>query len=223
MDREEQAQRMAEQRAQGWTYEQIATDHGVSKTTVQRRLNPTGTSADHGHPTRPAPPGPQASKEKDTAEMWRLSVEGWTQREIADHYGIGQPTVSDRLKRYRQNLPETDREMILHRNLAELDSMRRELWRIVEADPAPAYSHGRAVKRDDGTSVLDHSERLAAMDRLLRIQERIARSLGLDAPAKAELAITEQATDAAKQAAARATERLASVSAIEGGALNGSR
>jgi predicted transcriptional regulator len=201
MDRAEQTAKMVEQRDQGWTLKQIADHHGVSPATVSRRLD---LGSRPGKPKAP-PRGPMhVSSEASTAEMFAMWVGGATQYEIAEAHGITQSSVSERLRRYREGLADPDRDSLIQRSVEELDLVRRELWQLVNAAPAPAYSHGRPMKTDDGDQVEDHSTRLAAMDRILKVQERLAKFLGLDAPAKAEVLHVEAATDAAKAEAAQA-------------------
>lgn len=55
-------------------------------------------------------------------------------------------------------------------------------------------SNGRVVSLDDGTPLPDDGPVLQAIDRLLRIQERRARLLGLDAPVKRDLTLTDERT-----------------------------
>jgi hypothetical protein len=47
------------------------------------------------------------------------------------------------------------------------------------------------VRGEDGEPVLDDAPVLAAIDRLLRIQERRARLLGLDAPTRSRIEVVD--------------------------------
>lgn len=210
MDRAEQAAAMAEQRAAGRTYQQIADHHGVSVATVARRLR----SADASIKSDGSGPAPAEAK---AAEMWQLWLAGHTQTEIADLYGITQSSVSERLTRYRQRLPETDRDDHLQRCLDQLDQMQRPLLDLVTGTPPPAYSNGRAMKDADDNLVPDRSLQIQAVKALLATQDRLAKFLGLDAPAKTEVAITEQVTEAARAAAERAKAYLAGGAAAAAG------
>lgn len=195
MDRDEQTRLMREQRAQGWSYERLAAEHGVSTATVSRRLNDKPTSSKY---RRPRDPGVHLSNEVETAEMWRLSILGHTQAEIGERFGITGSSVSERLRRYRDNLPETIREDVLRREVELLEEMRRPLVKLVAGDPPPAYSNGRAMVDTEGNPVPDWSVIISAVTGVLRTQDRLAKFLGLDAPAKAEVLHVEQATEAAK-------------------------
>lgn len=198
MDRDEQAKVMADQHAEGWSIERIAAEHDVSVATVRRRLGGKGRYRDQRRPKSPPSPGTDISFESDTAAMWADWVGGMRQWEIAEKHGITQQTVSERLTRYRQNLPETERETILRRELDLLDEMRAKLLAIVDSPSPPLFSNGRAVKDAEGDLVPDHGPQMQAIDRVLRNQERLAKYMGLDAPARAEVLHVEQATEAAK-------------------------
>lgn len=86
---------------------------------------------------------------------------------IADHLGIGLATahrhVMDALKEARAQI-STEADTLKSEDLSRLDAMLAGLW--------PRASKGEAV----------------AVDRVLKIMERRAKLLGLDAPDRAELA-----------------------------------
>jgi transposase len=199
MDPAERAAQAAEMRQQadaGWTHRQIADHHEVSVATVRRRLEVA--SVKHGRG------GSVPLSDDESAGMWDLWVRGTTQAEIAKQFGVAQQTVSDRLNRWRERMPETDRQSAMQRCLDQLDLMQQPLLDLAAGALPPAYSNGRAMKDADGNLVPDHSLRIQAVKALLATQDRLARLLGLDAPAKTEVAVTEQAGEAAKEAAARA-------------------
>lgn len=202
-EREEQARLMGEQRDQGWTHKQIAAEHGVSVATVAKRIGPT--SKRDRTPDR----GPHPSKAADTAAMWAEWVKGATQQEIANRYGLHQTTVSERLKRYQETLPEDTRETILRREIDRLDQIFTPLLTLATSEPPPAYSNGRPMVDDDGKAVPDWSVVISASQAVLKIQDRLAKFLGLDAPAKAEVLHVEAASEAARAAAGAAAARLA--------------
>lgn len=206
-DRTTQARAMLTAHESGATLEAIAAEHGVSTRTVRRRL------ADLKAAPAMKPDGPDVhvSEEARTGDMWRRSVEGWTQTQIGEHYGISQPAVSERLSRYRRALPETPRETVFQRELDRLDALMRPLLDLVNGRPPPAYSNGRAMKDENGELVPDYSVMLSAVDRVVKVQDRLAKMLGLDAPARAEVHV-EAVTDAARQAAERAKAFLADAS-----------
>lgn len=142
---------------------------------------------------------PQSEESRDRLEArdwtwWSEYYKGSTQQAIADKYGTTQQLVSLRLKLVRESLPETDRDEMRQKHLAEMASLSKEWWDLVHAPPMPAYSNGRLMTvpnpidpDSQGTPVWDHSARLAAGDRILKIQERMSKLMGLDAATKQEV------------------------------------
>jgi hypothetical protein len=53
---------------------------------------------------------------------------------------------------------------------------------------------GRLVRGPDGEPLRDHGPTLAAIDRLLKIMERRAKLVGLDAPVRARVEVVDEAT-----------------------------
>jgi hypothetical protein len=76
------------------------------------------------------------------------------------------------------------------------------------AELPPAYSNGRPIVDEDGVIVRDAGPRMAALDRIVKVEDRLAKLLGLDAPVKADVTVNEQARQQAQDAAAQAVARL---------------
>lgn len=156
-------------------------------------------------------------------DMWVAYVKGTTQREIAAQYGLAQSTVSERLKAAKESIPPEERDLVVRRHLDEIASVSRELWKLIDAEPVPAYSNGRRMTMpneaapDDpdipGDQVWDHSGRITAMRELREWQKRQATLIGLDAPTQQEITATVEEVPAivakvrAAQEAAQAQER----------------
>ena len=74
--------------------------------------------------------------------------------------------------------------------------MAREAWDVLQRNHV-VVSQGRVVELD-GVPIPDDAPVLAAIDRLLKIQERRAKLLGLDAPTQSRVeVVTESAVDKA--------------------------
>lgn len=85
--------------------------------------------------------------------------------------------------------------------LARLDLILREAWAVMVAEHI-TVSQGRVVNHPDtGLPLKDHGPVLAAIDRILKIAERRARLLGLDAPTKIEAITVDQIESAINQLA----------------------
>jgi hypothetical protein len=83
-------------------------------------------------------------------------------------------------------IAETNDE-VRRQELERLDDLARASLRVL-ATQHVVVSQGRVAKHPDtGAVLIDDGPTLAAIDRLLKIQERRAKLLGLDAPAKVEV------------------------------------
>lgn len=102
----------------------------------------------------------------DQRKALELRRMAWGYQAIADHLGIGLATahrhVMDALKEARAQI-STEADTLKSEDLSRLDAMLAGLW--------PRASKGEAV----------------AVDRVLKIMERRAKLLGLDAPDRAEV------------------------------------
>jgi predicted transcriptional regulator len=102
-----------------------------------------------------------------------MRLAGATEYEIAKQLGVSQPAVSKMLTQARVDITEQ----------VALD--QDEYKRIQRTDIFAAL----AVVRNKLTSK-DAGEQLAAIDRLNRLHERLAKLEGLDAPEKKEIKVT---------------------------------
>lgn len=143
-------------------------------------------------------------------EIWKWYCRGMTQVALAEKYGLSNQRISQIIAEVRESIPPEDKDQVRREHLELAREMRAELAKLVDKGPIPAYSNGRPITLDDGTTAEDHSGRLAAMDRLTRWLERESKLLGIDAPTRvdATVALTEQeaATALAAEAAARMAE-----------------
>jgi len=144
-------------------------------------------------------------------EIWKWYCRGMTQEKLAEEYGLSNQRISQIIAEVRESIPPADKDKVRQEHLELARTMRAELAKLVDMNPIPAYSNGRPITLDDGTTAEDHSGRLAAMDRLTKWLERESKLLGIDAPTRvdATVALTEQeaATALAAEAAARMAER----------------
>jgi len=151
----------------------------------------------------------ERNADRDRA-IWRSYLNGHTQQEIADQHGLTQPAISLILSKIRKSLPELDRADLVRREVDLLDRLRAESLELWDMRPIPAYSNGKPILMEDGVTVAeDHSGRLAALDRAVRLHERLAKLVGLEAPSKVEATVTNVEREAAKEAAAVALAYLA--------------
>lgn len=119
---------------------------------------------------------------KQRMEIVNLRVAGWSQPQIAQHYGVKQCTISNILnatiKKWNR-LEKEGVEELRRMELARLDEYLRALWPSIvrSEDETKKYTY-----RGDG--------RARAVEVALKIGERRAKLLGLDAPEKTDLTVS---------------------------------
>ncbi|MFD8667068.1 hypothetical protein ACFV1U_16945 [Streptomyces microflavus] len=132
------------------------------------------------------------------AEAARLRTQGWTYQRIADHLGFKQR--ADAYNAVKRVLDATVREAgedIRALELERLDRLEAAANEVLEREHV-TVSNGRVVALD-GAPLPDDGPVLAAIDRLLKIQERRAKLLGLDAPTKQAITISPERATALEQ------------------------
>lgn len=126
------------------------------------------------------------------AEVMRLKARGRTNAEISREFGIGQQRVGDIIRaEIQRTMGEEDREAVRQVELAKLDELEREAWKVLEGTHL-AYTQKGLVKtpldeNGEPAYLQDPMPVLAAMDRILKIQERRAKMLGIDAPTRIQI------------------------------------
>jgi hypothetical protein len=145
-------------------------------------------------------------------DVWRAYVSGETQESLAQRYGIDQSRVSQICSAVRASLPAEDIDARRQRYVELLDRQLAMVAALVESEPIPAYSNGKPILDEHGNVALDHTGRLNALKAGLAVTERVAKLLGLDAPARADVNVTGAAREATSAAAAAAAAYLAAES-----------
>ncbi|WP_326642900.1 hypothetical protein OG884_18760 [Streptosporangium sp. NBC_01755] len=138
------------------------------------------------------------------AEAARLRTRGLTYRQIADELGMAGPGKAH--EAVRRVLAETTQEAADDLRMVELerlDEMYQAALKVLETEHY-AVSHGRVIYLEEGGPPLtDDGPVLAAIDRLLKVQERRAKLLGLDAPTKANVTVSDAITTEIERLAAQ--------------------
>lgn len=141
-------------------------------------------------------------------QIWADYCAGYTQEHLAERYGLSQAQVSRILADVKASIPATDLDEARQRTVGALEELQRSAVELARMPLAPAYSNGRMMVDEDGKPILDVSGRLQSIRVATGVIERTAKLLGMDAPAKVEHGMTDQAKTAAAQAAADALSRL---------------
>ena len=116
----------------------------------------------------------------------RLRAEGWRYHRIAAE--MGYDTEGGAYKAVQRGLKRAIAEPMAearHLQLAALDELARTAWEVLHRDHV-VVSAGKVVELN-GEPLRDDGPVLAAIDRLLRIGERQAKLLGIDAPAEGKV------------------------------------
>jgi hypothetical protein len=136
----------------------------------------------------------QGTRSPDTvkrdAELTDLRAKGWTYRQLGARYGISAQAAHLAVQRV---LADTIREPAANLRTVELEKLDHE-ERI--AHDVLSARHPVLYQGED-TGYEDDGPKLSAIDRLLKIAERRARLLGLDAPQQVESSVTTISPDLA--------------------------
>lgn len=126
------------------------------------------------------------------AEAARLRSLGWTYQRIADE--LGWSNKGDAHHAVSKVLRETVQEAgddLRALELTRLDALYVAANEVLAREHV-TVSNGRIVSGTNGAPILDDAPVLQAIDRLLKIQERRSRLLGLDAPIKKDVSLTDE-------------------------------
>lgn len=157
--------------------------------------------------------GPKAATSKTSivqaerrAEVLRLRLDGHTLQEIGDRMGIRADSVHDIITRALRAMTQDPSQELLTLELARLDSLYAEALKAVRSF-TPVLHNGRVVQIpiiDTNGDTIKHPETgqpltciaqdrqpvLAGIACAVRIAERRAKLLGLDAPIRAQQEVT---------------------------------
>lgn len=148
--------------------------------------------------------GAAARRAERDAHIWQMSLSGYTERQIGVEVGLSQARVSQIITRAIESRVRRPAEQIVERELAKLDDWETWARRVLEARHVMIRGDGVVMEPllhpQTGVPLLDPDTAeplmraveddmpiLAALDRLVKVQERRAKLTGMDAPAKSEV------------------------------------
>lgn len=147
----------------------------------------------------PADAATQALVAERRAQILRLRIAAVPVPQIAERYGISEATVRSDISRA---LATRSKELISAADelraleLEKLEAMERAAWAVVHRQHPHVTPSGVIVRHPETGEILtDAGPVLSAIDRLLKIQERRAKLLGLDSVTKTEVAVTTPPED----------------------------
>lgn len=135
----------------------------------------------------------QRNVERDEL-IWKDHVCGMRLSALAVKWDLSPKTISAIIDRVRGAIPRKDIEHWRDVLAEQLDQCRVLTQQIMDSEPVPAYRGSTPIymlgpdgQPDFSRPAVDHSGRLAAMGELVRVQTRLAKLLGLDAPQRVEV------------------------------------
>lgn len=140
------------------------------------------------------PPRRSIKTAERDGEAARLRARGLTYREIGDRLGMAPQSAHEAVQRALVEAVREPADEVRALELARLDALLAHAWAVLERYHV-TVQQGRLVLDPDGDPIPDDGPVLAAIDRVLKIQDRRARYLGLDAPVRHEV-LTLDAVDA---------------------------
>jgi hypothetical protein len=127
------------------------------------------------------------------AKVLDMHVRGVPQYVIAKSFGVTRRVISEDIA-----------EMVARRReqVEELEAIREKAWAIANQKHVHVTREGRVAVGMDGQPLIDNVPNLAAMNLLLKTQERVAKMFGLDMPKKIDIEAKVVTVDAARTALA---------------------
>ena len=120
-------------------------------------------------------------------EAAMLRGDGKTFKQIAEYFGLEDPSGAYRMvQRAIEDIPREATVELIALELAKLDSLERRYHVIMEKHHVYVSASGKVVY-DGDERLEDDGPLMKAMDGLLRVADRRAKLLGLNAPTRSEL------------------------------------
>lgn len=120
------------------------------------------------------------------AQALHFRAQGWTYQRIANELGYTNESGARKaVQRATEHAPQEVRDEAKALILADLYALKQAAWKVLETNHI-TISQGRVVTID-GTPVPDDGPILDAIDRILRLDQEIAKIYGLYAPTKHEV------------------------------------
>lgn len=122
------------------------------------------------------------------AEAMRLRALGWSLKEICEKLELGddERRAAAAIKRAMANMARFANEEHRLLELQGLDDLENAAWHELRRMHI-MVSNGRIIRDDDNQPLNDDRFALDVIDRILKIKERRAKLLGLDAPTRSEV------------------------------------
>lgn len=127
------------------------------------------------------------------AKVLEMRAAGYTLQEIADLVGLpSKSQVANDIRRALESAIEAEKLSVGQYRTQQLQQLDHMLSAAAAVSRTVHYAHsgGKIVQGPDGGWLVDTAPQMAAVRTMLRVVERQARILGLDAPVKVQADIT---------------------------------
>ena len=125
----------------------------------------------------------QIAKDQEAASMRSKAM---TYQSIGDHFGITRQAAFQMVQRAIADIPKEGAEEVVRLEVEKLDFIERKLYEIMTKEHVAFGASGKVVTLD-GVPIEDDSPVMKALDGLLKVADRRAKLLGLNAPTKHEV------------------------------------
>ena len=125
----------------------------------------------------------QIAKDQEAATMRSRAM---TYQSIGDHFGVTRQAAFAMDQRAIADIPKEGAEEVVRLEIEKLDFLERKLYEIMTKEHVAFGASGKVVTLD-GVPVEDDSPVMKAIDGLLKVADRRAKLLGLNAPTKHEV------------------------------------
>jgi len=120
-------------------------------------------------------------------EAATMRIKGSTFKEIGEHFGVVVSAAYNMVVRAWADLPIEDTQALVAKELAKLDLLEARYYDIMEKNHAYVSASGKVVVDVTGEVLEDDGPVMQAMAGLLKVADRRAKLLGLNAPTRTEL------------------------------------
>lgn len=133
----------------------------------------------------------EAQLAEKRAEAYRLRLRGMPLRDVGRALGVSHETVRQWTQVEADSLVLPLADEFRKQQLDRLDIALAKAMAVLDGTHL-TVSHGRVVMLEDAetgarTPIVDQGPVLAAIDRIVRLEERRSKLMGLDAPARTEI------------------------------------
>lgn len=153
----------------------------------------------------------ESKQAEKRAEAYRLRLRGLSLRAVAAELGVSHQTVSNWTRTEADALVLPLADELRKQQHERLEELRQAALAVLERQHV-LVSHGRVIREGEpeideetgeaviragaGEPLPDDGPALQAIDRLLKVEERLSRLHGLDAPAQQEITATVESRPA---------------------------